>query len=254
MSESNFLPVKPNINGENAPANRDRNIFANNKDADIQQFINNKKMNALSIDSPKTKEEILVSKKEQQKSSSKSKDSAQSDSPDEPSGDGTKNSSNGFSWVIIGLAIVIIILILIIVYYVINYNNITSTPLIPESVMKPTPVAKQPSVDDMKESNNITYIPDKPVATKNDLTSVLNRLQTIPEVDEQEHIEAESDKNETPAQDANKFDKHTEMCKESLMENIIEEKLEDMSKASYSEYEMDPELIDEFRAQAMDES
>lgn len=254
MSESNFLPVKPNINGENAPTNRDRNIFANNKDADIQQFINNKKMNALSIDSPKTKEEILVSKKEQQKSSSKSKDSSQSDSPDESSGDGAKNSSNGFSWVIIGLAIVIIILILIIVYYVINYNNITSIPLIPESVMKPTPVTKQPSVNDRREINNISYTHDKPVATKNDLTSVLNRLQTIPEVNEEEHNGVEANKLDIVEQNAEKFDKNIEMNKESLMENIIEEKLEDMSKASYSEYEMDPELIDEFRAQAMDES
>lgn len=237
MTESNFLPVRPNINGDSTQSHKDKSIFANNKDADIQQFINNKKMNALSIDSPKTKEEILVSRKEQKKFTEVPKnESDNNDSKDKTDG----KTPVGVSWVIIGLAVVILILILIIVYYVINHNNITShAPIIPESVMKPTPVKSQtPNTEItnvMENETSVKPLVKPPAVTKNELDSVLNRLQTIEEVDE-------SDEVDTP-------DEQSKM--ETNMDNIIESKFEELSKISYNDNEMDEEIIEDFKLQAM---
>lgn len=245
MSESNFLPVRPNINGDNTPSQKDRGIFANNKDSDIQQFINNKKMNALSIDSPKTKEEIRVSRKEQQKSA---QDNASKNESDDSKSKLDGSTPVGVSWVIIGLAVVIIILILIIVYYVVNHNNIASpAPLIPESIMKPTAAkAKITSVEDNVATSDNQVV--KPITvTKNELDAVLNRLQTIPEVEEP--VESVTGIVEIDVDNEHHQDDNTKM--EEDMDSIIESKFEELSKMSYNVDEMDMEVIEDFKSQAM---
>jgi hypothetical protein len=260
MSESNFLPVRPNINGDNTPLQKDKGIFANNRDADIQQFINNKKMNALSIDSPKTKEEIAISRKEQQKSTQNT--SSGGGSKNESSEDSGNKSDGktpvGISWVIIGLAIVIIILILIIVYYVINHNNIASAaPLISESVMKPTSTkATISEVETVKTIDNggieVTAPADKsvsktPAVTKNELTSVISRLATIKEVDEPEEV-SNPDNTSIKTQ----IHENEQLKIENDMDSIIEGKFEELSKMSYNIDEMDADVIEDFKSQAMD--
>jgi hypothetical protein len=175
MSDIDHLPVRPNINSNGfQKSNRSRisnetsrpSLFENNKDPDIQKFITKKKTDALEINSPRTKEE---------KQSKEQKD----DTP----------KKEGYSWVVIGLAIVIIILIIIVIYYVLKYNESSNDPVpIPASVVKPSVqngIIGAASIKvDRKGAENI--------ASKQDLDSVLSRLSTIQEDSEPSTLERPS--------------------------------------------------------------
>jgi hypothetical protein len=170
MSESEYIPVRPNINNNNTkssttklnksinPMNNPVNsmnsstsgykasALENSKDPDIQQIIGKKKMNTLSLETEPTAEE--------QKS---------------------KEQSSGTSWVIIGLAIVIIILIIIIIYFVLKYNtNLTNTTLIPASAIKPGDpnIIRQNFGTVIPKPNNFTD------PTERELDSFANKLST----------------------------------------------------------------------------
>ena len=147
------LPVRPNITNGFQKTNKLSNeiessdqLFENNKQS--TQKLPRRKTDTLEIDSQKTKEEKLNEK--------------------------NTTPKKGYSWLVIGLAIVIIILIVIVVYYVLKYNEISNdvTP-IPASIVKPTVSSGIIGGMDITEQKNIT--------SKKDIDSVLDRLATIPE-------------------------------------------------------------------------
>jgi hypothetical protein len=183
MSDIEHLPVRPNMNNAYAKNAKPRqtsevsrpSLDDVNKDPSMQRFFK-KKTDALEIDSIETKEE------------KKSKESA------------PKNFSRkeeGFSWVIIALAIVIIILIIIVIYYVLKYSQVSGNDIIPASVVKPTPDGILGAMFDSSQKKEL--VTSEP--SKKDLDSVLNRLSTITEVSEDEHEEElEEIKKETPVE------------------------------------------------------
>jgi uncharacterized integral membrane protein len=276
------IPVLPNINNHS----RESSLFANSKDADIQQFINKKQSNALLFDSPPTKEE-LVSKgiretrtreKERSKQSSDNANANANNRSD--TDDGPKNE--GGSWVIITLAIIIIILIIIIVYYVINYNKLTlPVKLVPASVVKPSSFNAatlseiQPEISNVAPSimNTLPVFP-KPILsskprnfidpTKNDLNSVLSRLNTIKEQDDKEdgEIFTVEDSHKDQDQDQGSQDDiitPQEKAEEPKIDiknpDDLTDEIKSMIMNNYSDDEdnFDPEMIDNFENDAFEQ-
>lgn len=159
--DTKHLPVRPNIN-INGGGSHNKNMFEGSSDPDVQRVINKKKSDALEIDSAPTKEEKLMTDK-------------------------IIKQAPGYSWVVIGLAVVIIILIMIIIYYVLKYNEVSQhAVIIPASVVKPGGgVFKKPVGAIITEIES-----DAPEVTKNDLDDVLTRLATVPEEPEPEEQES----------------------------------------------------------------
>lgn len=264
------IPVLPNINNHS----RESSLFANSKDADIQQFINKKQSNALLFDSPPTKEE-LVSKGIRETRTREKERSKQSS--DNDTDDGPKNE--GGSWVIITLAIIIIILIIIIVYYVINYNKLTlPVKLVPASVVKPSSFNTatlseiQPEISNVVPStmNPVPVFP-KPILsskprnfidpTKNDLNSVLSRLNTIKEQDDKEDGEIftveDSHKDQDEGEDAiiTPQEKAEEPKVDIKNPDDLTDEIKSMIMNNYSDDEdnFDPEMIDNFENDAFEQ-
>lgn len=181
MSDIDHLPVRPNINNAYQKSTKPRipsdlsksGLLDDSRDPDIQKFVNKKKTDTLEFESTPTKEE------------KQSKESEKNAPPKE---------EKGYSWVVIGLAIVIIILIVIVIYYVLKYNEVSHAgDLIPNSVVKPTNSSILGSMFGIVPSVPITPAAPAVVAavpvkqtepTKKDLDSVLIRLSTIKEEDE----------------------------------------------------------------------
>ena len=167
MDDSEYIPVKPNINNyakfnqkQKKVESTQDNIFSNNKDSDIQEYINKKNIDAKTLDSVITKEER-----------------------DAKSANTSVKNNEGSSWIIIILAIIVIVLILVIIYYVINYNNLSVGEIIPESVIKPTyPVQ---AINMPTQNYNMPTKPRNFVdPTKKDLNDALNKLTSIEEEEE----------------------------------------------------------------------
>jgi flagellar basal body-associated protein FliL len=251
MSDIDFLPVRPNINNsekilrhsiKQKTTEQDQGIFANSKDSDVQQFINKKKIDAFSSESPSTKEEQRDQRDKKDKTDKKSEDA---------------KKNEGSSWIIIILAIIVIILILIIVYYVINYNNLSVGQIIPESVVKPTitgPAVNPISYASPSQINPTSQInppshappsqnnaPKKPrnyvEPTKKDLDAALSKLSVIEELGEE---------SEDKSDDIEHADK-----------NDIEIDLDVINLDDYNNYEnndqsntVDPDVIEDFINQA----
>lgn len=164
MSDIEHLPVRPNINSSYSKKTRvagdvsRHNILENSADSDIQKFVNKKKTDALELESTPTREEKNVT-------------------PSSP-------KVEGFSWVVIGLAVVIIILIIIVIYYVLKYNEVSNSDIIPSSVVKPSP-----SNNPLNSLINGVFgggevkptLEMKKEPTHKELDSVLDRLSTIDE-------------------------------------------------------------------------
>jgi len=96
----------------------------------------------------------------------------------------------GYSWVVIGLAVVIIILIIIVIYYVLKYNEVSHAgDLIPNNVVKPTQAGMLGGM-----FGTVPVVPATHAEpTKKDLDSVLTRLSTIKEEDESKISEVVSE-------------------------------------------------------------
>ncbi|MGL5934496.1 MAG: type VII secretion EssA family protein [Cetobacterium sp.] len=173
MDDNDYLPVRPNVNNYTKrpqsslsqniiqpPISKKENLsesLMKNRDPDVQQIVNKKQNDVLTMQSKETKEE----KEAKESTSTKESDSSK--------------ESKGTSWIIIILAVVIILLILVIIYYAVNYANLfPNAPPIPENVVKPN--------NSMNQIDNpyIHSMPPKPKdyiePTKNDLDSVLSQL------------------------------------------------------------------------------
>lgn len=172
MNESDYLPVKPNINNTNVNRpvqKKPKDIFEDNKDSDVN-IILNKKVDVLEMKSTPTKEELL----------------SKQNLPESP---------KGVSWVIIGLSVIIIILIVIVIYYVLQYNNVIGSlnPVInkkdvyPSYDLKPD-ISPNINSDDKNKSLSMSSDDKKSKmykkATKDDIDKVLDRLSTIKEEEE----------------------------------------------------------------------
>lgn len=180
MSDIDHLPVRPNINNAYQKSTKSRmpsdlgksSLLDDNRDPDIQKFVNKKKTDTLEFESTPTKEE------------KQSKESEKNAPPKE---------EKGYSWVVIGLAIVIIILIVIVIYYVLKYNEVSHAgDLIPNSVVKPTQASILGSMfGPVPATTQIVPVAKQAEPTKKDLDSVLTRLSTIKEEDEPKISEIE---------------------------------------------------------------
>ena len=196
MSEIGHLPVRPNIgnfqrmNNNMNSANSHPDIFMGNTDPDVQSILN-KKQNIVNMETQITKEERLSRLKEKEKKNSSQemplerKRDNQNDNQNEKSNE----KNQGTSWIIIALAFIVIILIIIIVYYVISYNTtLLNTTIIPEKVIRPSKAEKF-----IENRNDIYLTVPKPKnyiePTKNDLNSVLSKLETINEESDEENHE-----------------------------------------------------------------
>lgn len=250
MSDIDHLPVRPNINNTYSRNTKSRipndlnksGLLDDSRDPDIQKFINKKKTDTLELESLPTKEEKYS--KESEKNVPK--------------------KEQGYSWVVIGLAVVIIILIIIVVYYVLKYNEVSNgSDLIPNNIIKPSSILNNV----FGTVTNPTTQPEKVLIqepTKKDLDSVLNRLATIKEVDEVDDVDdvesnSSSDIDIVPHVPI----KHVEVPKSILKTStktipkiveIIESQDDDnnafLLSENFDEDELNPEIIEEIIDQA----
>lgn len=149
MEDVERLPVRPNIHATplKQEKKKQKGIFDDSKDPDIQKYINKPKVDILELKTNPTKEEEDAKK---------------------------ENESNN-TWILVALIVVVVVLIIIIVYFVLK-NHKTSDP-VPHHIVKhaPPPVYAAPPV--------VSKPADYVEATEKELDSVLENidLNTIPE-------------------------------------------------------------------------
>ncbi len=266
MSNPNYLPVRPNINNYasanvqnmvNRPVNKsinkpigkpEQNIFSKSADPDVQQFIN-KKADVLSMEAVNTKEEATANT--------------------ETIADDNGAKNKGTSWIIIILSVIIILLIMIIIYYVINYNNLVSGEVIPESVVKPTmhqlqgndivhkslpnsgPIQMQPPVMMASVSMGVKKPRNYVEPSKQDLDDTLKKMSQLSKIEElpEEEIEEVGEK-ETG--DENKFntddvDEEIDTTDEKFISNTMKD---NTASSSTDEDGGDEDLMQKFIDQA----
>lgn len=140
-----------------------------------------------------------------------------------------EKTSEKSSYVVIALCIVIVILIAIIVYYVLQYNNLVNEKNTTINMMNTLPFINRPKVHKIEEPEGPQPQKIENKASEEELDDIMERLN----------------KNKEESND-----KKTEELEQSSDEesNIHE----DMENLIMEDDEMDPELSEEFKKQALE--